>query len=449
MNTNLLKCKNFKELYSQITRKDYNYLAYYTLFLLIIIPLLEIPLYYLNNQFWYDFYPILMKFTGTTAVVFVLFMLAGYIVNKDLSIFNIIHTRPYLIFLGSFLLWCLISALLSNNHVYSLIGSFDRHEGFITYVYYGALFLCALTLTDNTLKKKLLTTFIGVSLILSVMMLFQYKWPLDSRIVKTTCSSVFFHFNHFGYYLTLTLTALFGLYIQEESSRRRILILCLIFFETFVLIVNDTFGCFLSTLICIGIMALLYRIHDGSFNKRFLHILAVFIFCNLFVCIIFHNTGFGMNIPDSFEQLFNDLGLISDNMVKDEDVSLDSIGTGRGIVWSRTAKLILQRPLFGYGPEMLTTQYMSMGDFVRSRPANEYLYYAAAMGIPALIFYLGILIDILVIQLKRIKQLSSITLLSATCVCGYLISAVFGNSTFYITPYFFMYLGFCSQHNDK
>ena len=62
-------------------------------------------------------------------------------------------------------------------------------------------------------------------------------------------------------------------------------------------------------------------------------------------------------------------------------------------------------------------------------------------GIPGIIFYVIFILSILIRNLKKIKLLDDINIFCLFIVICYLISSMFGNSMFYTSPYFFIFLG--------
>ena len=79
------------------------------------------------------------------------------------------------------------------------------------------------------------------------------------------------------------------------------------------------------------------------------------------------------------------------------------------------------------------------------RPENEYIQYMVFMGIPGLVMYMSALISMMICQLKKIKKMELITIASAGCALAYAAGACFGNSMYYTTPYFYMFLGMTAR----
>ena len=74
-----------------------------------------------------------------------------------------------------------------------------------------------------------------------------------------------------------------------------------------------------------------------------------------------------------------------------------------------------------------------------------YIQYMVFMGIPGFVMYMGALISMMICQLKKIKKMELITIASAGCALAYAAGACFGNSMYYTTPYFYMFLGMTAR----
>ena len=77
----------------------------------------------------------------------------------------------------------------------------------------------------------------------------------------------------------------------------------------------------------------------------------------------------------------------------------------------------------------------------KDRPHNLILYLACVSGIPGMLLYMtavGIIVIKGIIKLFKNSENGKIFLL---VVIAYLISSMFGNSMFYTSPFFFIFLG--------
>lgn len=110
-------------------------------------------------------------------------------------------------------------------------------------------------------------------------------------------------------------------------------------------------------------------------------------------------------------------------------------------------EFVKDRPLTGYGPDNLGESYHLAG-CQNDRAHNELIQFAASLGLPALIFYLGALVILLFKFFKNFKSLNLFQLGIYSSLGAYLISSFFGNTTFYTTPFFILVLSMTISNSD-
>lgn len=81
-----------------------------------------------------------------------------------------------------------------------------------------------------------------------------------------------------------------------------------------------------------------------------------------------------------------------------------------------------------------------------SRPHNEYIQIGSSIGIPGLIFYLMFLLTLFYKSLKNMQKQFNFRIISILVALSYLISAFFGVSVFYTTPYLYIFLGLSASN---
>ena len=104
-------------------------------------------------------------------------------------------------------------------------------------------------------------------------------------------------------------------------------------------------------------------------------------------------------------------------------------------------KIFLERPILGYGADNLESEYKKY-DIEQDRPHNLIIQLATTSGLPGCILYMIAIGLILVRTFKRLNDSNCIYTIVFFAVIAYLISAMFGNSMYYTSPYFFILLGF-------
>ena len=101
----------------------------------------------------------------------------------------------------------------------------------------------------------------------------------------------------------------------------------------------------------------------------------------------------------------------------------------------------MQKPILGYGAENLEVEYAKY-NINQDRPHNLIIQLATTSGLPGLLLYISGIGLILFRGLKRLKEDDNTYIAVYFTVIAYLISAMFGNSMYYTSPYFFILLGF-------
>lgn len=168
-----------------------------------------------------------------------------------------------------------------------------------------------------------------------------------------------------------------------------------------------------------------------------------------------------------FFHMNGDTLYISDNKANDyASIVVDSIGfegkeslgSGRGFIWSRTLPLILKSPLVGYGADTFAAVFpqndlkgkiITYGDANQlvDKPHNYYLEVATNTGLISLVAILGIFITYIIGCFKTYKKMNFrdnyyiLSLGVFLSVMGYLGAAFYNDSTVAVAPVFWVILG--------
>ena len=133
-------------------------------------------------------------------------------------------------------------------------------------------------------------------------------------------------------------------------------------------------------------------------------------------------------------------------------------GTGRLYIWKETIKLIIQRPLSGYGMDTITFNFpqrdiakisgLGSHQIIVTKPHNAYLGYAYGAGIPALLVFLllnllaGGRFLIYIIHCRRNKKTISVAVLCyAMAWSAYLVQACVNDDLIATAPIWWTLLG--------
>lgn len=352
--------------------------------------------------------------------------------NEKLSIKQYLKNNLFLLFLFLMLIWSIFSCVASDNIDISLNGTLYRKEGVITYFTYCGILGCGYVVRNKQFIKRILEFFTLSATALSILMLINSK-TLNKLLGLTVHSAVFLQFNHFGYYLCMSLMCVLLLFQMEKKSTSKLMFRIAIFAViTAALVENGALGPYLAVIAGLVCSVILTIWLDKKHLKRILIVVGVFIIVTLI-----------MNVSNG--HLYKDIKILGGDISKiaNESPDVGKAGTGRWILWMNGLRFIAEKPVFGYGPDNLGYQYAKV-NISTDRAHNELIQFAASLGIPAAIFYIIALAAYFIVFLKHKKQVSTLEIGLLCTVIAYLVSSMFGNTMYYTSPFFFMLLGISS-----
>lgn len=278
---------------------------------------------------------------------------------------------------------------------------------------------------------------------------------------------IFRNSNHFAYVLCMAVMASALLAIIEKKWLFKLLYIIAFTILLAMLIVNNTFGGYLGVLVAMialliyGVIKFIFdmikKSEDGASERKkdaliklatFAIILVSFVTCSL--CI--KGSGKEAYVVSNIKNFVKDIGVFGGYMTTTEnatsadvstlDTSITKAGSGRGETWIKVWELIKQRPLFGYGLECLLFQFSGQFGVGEGRTHNLLLQLLATVGIPGTIMYFLALSIIFFRLLSHWKTWNDVEKICTFVGIAYMVTALTGNSTYYTSPYFMMFLGF-------
>lgn len=203
---------------------------------------------------------------------------------------------------------------------------------------------------------------------------------------------------------------------------------------TYALIMNDTFGSYLASLVVMPICYFIYYIsgHKININK----LIPAIIFSAVSLLSVFNLLPNANSLGGNLNQFGTDV-----NKVVTQSEDMEMAGTTRMRLWLDTIERIKERPIIGFGPMGFNganaiTNYDS--------PHNEFLQITGFLGFPGLFIYLGSLITLCINKFKKIKEVPISILCTGTVLIVYLASSCFGNPVFNTYPYYWLFFGLTS-----
>lgn len=434
------KAKTFKELVEVTTWKDLDLLAAIPLMLFMISPAIFFWQITIIKTWIYEMTA--NSLMAVTAIFSVIVMTCDY--SKQFFSGRTLRKMisdylPQVFFLMMAVL-IIISTVINGFTEYALQGDLHRGESVFTFLgYILCCFGCAAVIRYERTKKILLNSFLIAGGFISAMSLLDYYgiipvWHFH-LIQKNEMCAVFNNSNHFGYYLAIAVTISFAMCLFEDSVIFKVLYLISLALHTFTLIINKTRGGCLACLVAVIVTFLLYVKIRKPKLTGILPVLAVFIAAVVTGFIIMPNS------LNRFMRLFRDVSdITAAEVYGNTKINANHAGSGRWLLWKLTAGAIIQKPFFGWGTEGISAVLTESGVH-NNRPHNEYLQYSAFYGIPACLCYLAAVASVFYRSLRRLSALSRSEIVALMGALAYLISACFGNTMFYTTPFLFILLG--------
>ncbi len=454
----LKECRNFGELYETIGEKSFGNVAYFLTLLLIYIPfaagiLNAVTLWYERKGFgYYDAYEYNYRCMTLWNIPFslmlfwtVLYVLCKIGINKwkfKDFIFAIKEKQPWLLWWLALLVWTIIPVAFSPDPFAAVVGVGQLGSGYISHFFTLGVLGCVYMITDKEQKEKAVWTFIGVTDILSLIQIsFEYDIPPLMYFSAAPRVSVYTAWNHYGYIIAMSHLAITGMYYkvlatdnEENKVRKEIVLILSVILQSFAIVINDTLGSYLGIVLALIIVMIFWAVRLKRFNIKYLiPLVAIVAFTALsFAGSITNKSGTSMG--PSLIEFGGDLKKL---FYKTEDYR--KAGTTRAGIWEDTINRIKERPIVGYGPEIIQGKDLTI--YINTTPHNEFLECAYFLGIPGLILYLGGLIHLFIIKIKSLKKLNIFMLIPGGVIICYLIGSFTGVRKFNTVCYLFMFIG--------
>ena len=352
------------------------------------------------------------------------------------SIWRFFADNAYIAIFAVYYLLVLASTFANGFTKYVIEGYEYRGESLYTMFCYVLAFMLPMTIIRSEARRKgIIYTYMVFGIIMGISMLIKtYYYGLFPH----NFAGIFSHFNHYSYFLTMFISISGVLMLTEKNIPLKILSAVSFVFNIVLLVINDTFGGQLSTIAALILVPIMISLHRGKFTPwAFIPLVLYAIIMPITVVAIDGN-------KDNFAQLGGDIANIATGNTTGEE------GTHRLKLWLFAIDRIKEKPLLGHGLEGITDAMGANGNFDNNRPHNEYLQYAAFFGIPAAAAYFAGCFATFLRGLKFKGQLDGAQIAGFAASFAYLVSALFGNTMYYTTPLFFMFMGLsCSVHASE
>ena len=241
-------------------------------------------------------------------------------------------------------------------------------------------------------------------------------------------SSIFSNTNYYGYYLAISVPIAGAAFVYEKKLQWKIVAAAAFITNTIALSLDDTMGAWVACALAVVFIAVTFFIVERKVNWQTLILIPVFIMC-LYI------PG---KITGSFDENMASLTGDVSNIISGQET--ESVGSGRGRIWSATMDIVYENSVFGIGFEGVKAKGY-VGPPYNIRPHNEFMQYALFHGIPMAILYFAGCLAIFIRALRKKRELNGATLASLAGAFGYLVSSFFGLTVFSTAYFLFIFLG--------
>jgi len=360
-------------------------------------------------------------------------------------------SHPWHFFFAGMLRWSVISFFVEAEDKFrALRGGARLREGLTAYCFYAMLYVVSVWLTEEKKRRIVQLTMMIGSVIPAAVFWFvelgftSYQYGRFGDwlfIISNHRASIYLNSNYYGYYLTVILAIAAAYFASAKKWKEWLPSLLVFVINVMTLVANDTLGAYVAVLLCVLLIPVLYSIRN-RFRVLYLVPFVLFIAISMWINfgVFWEEIGIASgNTLRNYMSLRADIG----NILQGNEAAA-SAGSGRWFLWQVTWDLMLEQPVFGCGPEQMVFYLEEMTSVPYNWPHNEYLQYAAMLGIPAGLMYLAAILSLAFTQMKNVKRLSDTTLVAGCMAFGYAVSAFFGGTTYVTAPYIFMALGMTS-----
>lgn len=457
----LKECKTFKEIFTIIGTKPFEKVAFGIILLWCMMPLMAIVprvVWYFkaDNDYQYNFvlrtsHQYIVEVLGYFTVYIAIFFLISRLAVYGKEVWKKVKAEPWHFFLLVMLLWACISTLRAEDIKMAYEGDDYLAEGLRLYFAYAGTYICSFIIVTQKNKNIILNVFNVVANIISMIVIVVDMTDIAflNKIFPAQLAASFMHYNHAGYYINMGIVCAIGLYMYAEGSGIRLWYGFSIFLQVYGILMNTTLGGFIGTWCALVMVLMFYKRKNIEFNPRMLTPIGIMLAVMIASYLGYVPNSLGQDMRynvETFRGIAHDLSEDAATATS-EKAAQGGIGHGRVFLWKQSLKMIPKRPIFGYGPEHLDPE-LSKAMWIM-RPDNEFIQHAVFLGVPALVYYLISLIWLFLHQWKYMERLDKSVLTAAGCVIAYLVAAMFGVSTFYTTPYLYMFWGMAAGRTSE
>ncbi len=393
--------------------------ALYSIFFLLITNVISVEVYAAFT---------VPRFFALSIMTLLIFLAWLYYFKKGL-----VHAvnKYVLIFTSCFFIWILLSTALAMHMPTALSGGYNVNQGFWTHMMYIMLFLMAASLPID--KIIIARAIVNAMMILSVYAVLQY-FDIDPYNFPHAGRPASFTGNPIPMAGAVLLALPFSVYlaVNTRGIARTYWIITIIAVFLFSMIIASSLsrGVMLGMVAVIIMLSLMYlkqvsrKVIIGSI------VIAVIIMALTVKISKYGETTVRYNVS---------------NISQGKDYAVNT----RLEYWKIAIRIIKDHPFFGVGTDNFRNAYplyrtaeldKMERNTLNSKAHNGYLQIAATMGIPALIFYFGLMASVIMVLWKQQgDRVLAMTFLAA--LIGYMVQDISGWEELGFTPLLYAMIG--------
>lgn len=396
---------------------------------LVIMLILDVTLPVMKDM-QYLVFPLMLKIAGLIGIPCAALCFMSDL-EKDRP--HIDLTTVLFIIFGSLVLISTLANELSSDAVFGVrfryIGVFDLLVYMAVYMY------CSGRIRSPELRRLILTAYTAAAdLIAAAFFYDEFIGRIEAFRWKREPAGMFFHGNHYGYFLAVIVIIAAGCVLLDKSRKRMLFGGLSLLINLLALAVNRTMGSVLAAGSVLILFSLWLLIKSRGRARRPLILLASLLVMTVAALLCF--SWFR-------REFFEAIGAIAGIAAGSNDIHA---GNNRWGVWLYTAQLIRGKPLLGYGCEGISEILYDLT--LTSSPHNEPLTYALFFGIPAAVVYVLAVVSAIIRGLKN-SDGDPACATAAFAAMSYFLSSLFGVAVFYTAPLLFVMTGMASAKKKE
>ena len=377
----------------------------------------------------YIVFPLLLKITGLAGI------LSAF--RCFLSVTDMGRVKPDVtgLLFALFAVLMIVSTLVNGISRDAVLGVPYRYIGvFDLLVFFACYMYCSSAIKTESHRHFILISFMIISDLVAGAFIYDlFISEITAFRAKSELAAIFFHGNHYGYFLVMACIISAGYCIYGHSRQTAAGAVSLAV-NLFALAANRSVGCVIATGFVLPVMVITAAISGKEIRKKSLLML-------LIAAVMAAIALIGSRaMREDLMLLIRDMaGIISGSQN-------DYAGHGRWMLWKETADYIADRPFLGYGCEGI--RYI-LDETAAGSPHNEPLTYAAFFGIPSAVAYCtGVILSVIKGLKSSVCRSGIASGIAAFAALGYFVSSLFGVAMFYTAPFLFVFMGMAVSRGD-